>query len=183
MQSLLLLAVLFFVFAPIVLFFLVLGARSRVDKLERTVAMLQTELERVRSQQPAKPAHSAAAIPTPAPVPVPVTVPASTAAPVADAMQQPRPSDTITPPLAAATAATGDTQTLPAWGREISTSQMETHPVGVLPSSVPPPLRKPVPQKIEEPSDEPTPPPAWLIAAKEWLFGGRLFNFLRHRLA
>ena len=174
MQSLLLLAVLFFVFAPIVLFFLVLGARSRVDKLERTVAMLQTELERVRSQQPAKPAHSAAAIPTPAPVPVPVTVPASTAAPVADAMQQPRPSDTITPPLAAATAATGDTQTLPAWGREISTSQMETHPVGVLPSSVPPPLRKPVPQKIEEPSDEPTPPPAWLIAAKEWLFGGNL---------
>ena len=58
MEALLFLAVLFFVVGPIVLFFLVIGARTRVETLENSVRQMGEELRRLRTQIGATPAPS-----------------------------------------------------------------------------------------------------------------------------
>lgn len=160
MESLLVLLAFAFVIAPIVLLFLVIGARRRLGELEQKV-LLQEE----RIQQLYRQASAARTAESPE---LPVVRPA-------EASVVPTPG--------------GDPAAVPA--------EIDYGPVFVptLPDREPAPLVEAVadyepepatmPGTVETPAEpvrpappleayEPAPPPAWLLAAKAWLFGGNL---------
>ncbi len=160
MQSLLVLVLLFFVVGPIVLFFLVLGARGRIDALERSLRELRDELQLLRKQAGSKPAQvSTVAEPlNPAP-----SRAAETPAATRETIPSPtieRPATSPIPPFAAtAPAAT------PSTSRPIAAAATA--------ATVAPPSPAMAPREAPPPR-APSPPPAWLLHLKEWFFGGNL---------
>lgn len=149
-ESLLVLAALFFVGGPIVLFFLVIGARSRVTVLEKKVKELLDEMHRVRTKLAAPTfAQPPSAEIAPPPMAMPVAVPTAVFAP-----EDPNAPEPSTAEFDLSAEAFD------------SPFQPEAEPA-------PEPIPTPRPNKIYTPRP-PSPPPQWLIKAKEWLFGGNL---------
>lgn len=148
MESLIVLAVVVFVVVPIVLFLLIIGARSRVKLLERKVEWLYDELQKLRTQPTA--AKQAASV---------------AAAPIVETRQEVEP-EPERPAASIAAAAPPE-------------PEYDLGPATIPGYDQAPSVEKEVAALAEEPvADdepyEPPPPPAWLIKAKEWLFGGNL---------
>lgn len=169
MESLLVLAALFFIGGPILLLCLVLGARSRVSALEEEIVVLRNSLSRLRVQldqllakapdTPAARAPEKAA--DKAPVSAPARIeprPAATSIelmPAPDIPLKPAPQPAPFEPLIE-----------PVFNAPPPATNPYT-PLGAA-SEAPRAEPKPVPPY------EPPQPPAWLLKAKEWLFGGNL---------
>ncbi|HEX9390435.1 MAG TPA: DUF2339 domain-containing protein [Usitatibacteraceae bacterium] len=156
MQSFFVLVLLFFVVGPIVLFFLVLGARNRIDALERSQKEMRDELQRLRGQPAARPVP-ARAVESPAP------------AARSEAEAKPA-TAAITPPASA-----------PAPPPEIVSAPIAKPAPGPASANAPVPVSMPrreitasATEADAPPPYEPSPPPAWLVHLKEWLFGGNL---------
>lgn len=152
MEALLVLAGLFFIGGPILVFLLLIGARSRISLLERKVEYLYHELQALSPQGETRVAAA------PAPVAAePAMSVTATAAPTMPPAAE--------PPEVSATLAAEDL-------RGPDTLPGETAAVAEAPDT---PEYAPEPTPAPEPEYyEPSPPPAWLIKAKEWLFGGNL---------
>ncbi|MFL6660498.1 MAG: DUF2339 domain-containing protein, partial [Massilia sp.] len=143
------------------------GLRKRLSDLEDLVRSLRKEIETLRSAGRDAPAAPAIVVapptPEPAPTPPPVFPPPRTApatpvfprAPVEEPAFEPEPE---VAPLAAVV-------------NVVDVAQSPVPPAApvpaVEPEFVPPP--RPAPARAA-----PTPPPAWLLAAKNWLFTGNL---------
>lgn len=163
MESLLVMAALFFVVGPIVMLFLLLGARSRLATLERRVEELQAQLQWLYE-------HAEARI-----SPAEVTTPeVSETPPVAAGMAPHEPvsaakiaSTPLEPSVAAVQMEYGPASApLPERARE---PDVESEPlVQATPTG-----SGPTDQRRVEARDLPE-PPRWLAKAREWLFGGNL---------
>jgi uncharacterized membrane protein len=162
MESLLILLALALVVMPVVLLFLVIGARSRLGELERRVLRQEEQIQWLRhhanSARAAEPseapvAWSAEASVAPTPGEAPAVVPAEIDyGPVfVPTLPGPEPA----PLVEAATAHDPEPAMIP------GPAELPAGPEPVRPAA------------LSEPY-EPAPPPAWLLAAKAWLFGGNL---------
>ncbi|MBS0347570.1 MAG: DUF2339 domain-containing protein [Proteobacteria bacterium] len=160
MESLLVLLAFAFVIAPIVLLFLVIGARRRLGELEQKVLLQEERIQQLYRQasaaRTAEPPEAPAVRPVEASVvPTPGAAPAAVPAEIdygpvfVPALPGREPA-----PLVEAVADYGPAP-------------------AVMPGTVEPPAEpvRPVPPPE---AYEPAPPPAWLLAAKAWLFGGNL---------
>lgn len=150
MEVLLGIAALFFIGIPVLLFFLVIGARDRTAKLDRQVANLRDEVNRLRAQIAAQSLPSSAVEPAPVP---PVAGPAAVAAPA------------VAPPPARAA--------LP------SPKPVSAEPISLRPEPVPAAAIGAAARTIPAAATSllphvPPAPPAWFLKAKEWLLGGNL---------
>jgi uncharacterized membrane protein len=167
MESLLVLLGLAIIVGPFVLFFLVLGARRRIEVLEHHVDRLQEQLSEVeRRARPAVASEKTSAPPVPAAATV-GKIEAIDAAMAAAADQSTIDYGPVFVPEAVTEAADatniGATETVierapvaPAWQRH--SPARPTSPAAGTDQEIAPPLA----------------PPAWLLKAKEWLFGGNL---------
>ncbi|HET6718449.1 MAG TPA: DUF2339 domain-containing protein, partial [Rhodocyclaceae bacterium] len=157
MEFMLVLAGLFFIVGPFVLFFLVIGARRRIELLERDVRELRTRMSarekdgaagRVAAQAADTAAEEAPAAEEFGPTGIdygPVFVPE--VAPAYEKFPLPPSSIAIEPVAAAAGDAMPPESSAPSW-----------RPAAVEPES----------------ASRPSAPPAWLLKAKVWLLGGNL---------
>ena len=176
MESLIVLAGLFFIGGPILLLFLVMGARSRVRTLEDQVKELQWEIQQLAARPaPAPNAESAA----------PATSPAENADFNVFEWQEKREAPAPAIPLKdlprGTTLTVASTGTVSELDARASTAKKEepmvrpsvTEAKGGIPA-----------EAIYDNATEPAPragaerfemqPPTWLVSAKEWLFGGNL---------
>lgn len=183
MESLIVLAGLFFIGGPILLFFLVIGARSRVRVLEDQVRELQWEVQQLSAQPASNPAEQQA--------PIAENIDSSMSTARADDAQAPRVFDwqntAETPPrsiplkdLPRGTVLTVDSPPIPETGETPEATGSDSQPArengGAKPADRLPDAYQytdaaPIDgaERLEMPA-----PPAWLITAKEWLFGGNL---------
>lgn len=158
MEFMFVLAGLFFIVGPIVLFFLVIGARRRIEFLERDVRELRTRMSAREAgasaaQWTAVHAASAAAEASPATEDIghagidygPVFVPE--AAPIGERFPRPESPVAIDPLTVSASDATASESFAPSW-----------RPAAAEPAE----------------ASLPPAPPAWLLKAKAWLLGGNL---------
>lgn len=173
MESLIVLAALFFIGGPILLFCLVLGARSRVTALETEIVSLRNSLNRLRTQLEqllAKAAENPAAA-----VPAPEKAPARE--PAAAARIEPRPAATSIEPMPAPSYTPLKPAPQPAPSAPLAEPVFSAPPVAANPYT--PPAAGEAPRATPKPvppakPPQPPQPPAWLLKAKEWLFGGNL---------
>jgi uncharacterized membrane protein len=148
---------LFLLLCPIIALLLALDARARIKTLEQTVDSLRRELARtyrVQAERVESPPEKSAAPIQPA---SPVTEP-----------EIPQPFTEAKPPVfdwrkpldeATLSAQPAESQTIP--------KATETE-------EIPKPKATPDPWFEDAPSRPASPPPAWLLQAKAWLFGGNL---------
>ncbi|MFT3850093.1 MAG: DUF2339 domain-containing protein [Propionivibrio sp.] len=175
MESLILLAGLFFIGGPILLFFLVIGARSRVRTLEDQVRELQWEVQQLSERPGAGPvAWKASVAATAGPETNDVTAREDDALQALDRQESAAPPPraiplkdlprgttlTVAPPPAVAEYAIGETgkpvDGLPGAYRYDETATTDSTPTDGA-------------ERFEMPS-----PPAWAVKARDWLFGGNL---------
>ena len=161
MESLIVLAGLVFIGGPIVLFFLVIGARSRVLALERRVAQMQEQIDWLH--QHSSPLESAAPPPVPA-----MAKKADEVKEVGDVgidygrafVPEAKPDRNVSP--------------LPETPVEYDPGPATIPGYENMPSAPPMPSQRAVPDEQAPEVSELPEPPAWLRKAKEWLFGGNL---------
>ncbi|MFZ4535422.1 DUF2339 domain-containing protein [Propionivibrio sp.] len=159
MESLFVLAALVFIVGPIVLFFLVIGARVRVGVLERSVEKLQEEVRQLRMRAATAPVAESVEL-------------------AADTGWQAERSAPVTPDEAGAEIDYGPAfvpEPAPSLGKSPPPETPAEYDLG--PATIPgydyTPRESVTPAEHYAASELPE-PPAWLIKAKEWLFGGNL---------
>lgn len=162
MESLLVLLAFAFVIAPVVLLFLVIGARRRLGDLEQKVLMQEERIQQLYRQasaaRTAEPSEAPVAWPAEASVaPPPGVAPAAVPAEIdyGPVFVRTLPGPEPAPLVEAATAHDPEPAMIP------GPAEAPAKPEPVRPATPPEPY-------------EPAPPPAWLLAAKAWLFGGNL---------
>lgn len=186
MESLIVLAGLFFIGGPILLLFLVMGARSRVRTLEDQVKELQWEVQRLSAQTAPEEKATPASV---ADVASPATSQAAktdfnvfewqekreAAAPAIPLKDLPRGMTLTVDRTGTASGVKTEQQPVvrdetPAATVQSSMIEPKNHlPDESLYANVSEPAAMEGAQRLEMPT-----PPAWLLSAKEWLFGGNL---------
>ncbi|WP_287639437.1 DUF2339 domain-containing protein [Accumulibacter sp.] len=167
MESLLVMAALFFVVGPIVMLFLLLGMRSRLATLERQVKELQAQLQWLYRHAEARISPAVTATPEVSETPL-VEAGMAPSEPVRVAKIASAPAES---PVAAVQmefdpASDPGSAPLPSWGKEPA---IESEPLIQATPAEPEPTH----QCKDEARDLPA-PPRWLAKAREWLFGGNL---------
>ncbi len=183
MESLIVLAALFFIGGPILLLFLVIGARSRVRILEDQVKELQWEVQQLAAQP------SAQTTATPAPVAESVGSAATRQPETTDfnvfdwqeTRQAPAPAiplkdlprgTTLTVESRGTLSKTDAKATVANKGEPILRESAADKREAILDEAIY--VNATEPEAIAGAERFEVQPPAWLISAKEWLFGGNL---------